>query len=501
MSKQTHSRWRGDPTRGAELGAPTAPHAQPTAEGSELSGPARFWSLRRARIAFVLALVASSGVHWYVAPWNLLPQTSDVEFKDPAGELAIPVDMLGEEEATPPPPEPAPPAPAQPEPTPNATDDQNTPGKRDAGPPPIVEDAGVPLSTLDAGAEGVDGGEIVDAGVEDGDGGLDSDAGLVAALGDAGTPGADGPRDPAAMFGLSKIVNTGVQNIVLGVNTTLVRQHPVGGRLGPVLMALPQWRDFFKGSTTTFEPVRDSEWILIYGPSLIRTEKDAMLVKYNVDDAIVDRTISDVTKASPKGGPFDAGVPGVKASLGFADRSERVFLRPQPHLMVIVPPSHGHEAALVFKKQTPKGPSPAEAMRLIVKNPSQQIAIRGLKFAESLSEIRLWIIPRDDGGADVYAEGDNTDAEAAADNAERLNELLRNVNSIGVRIATRGLLNQAKVDADGKKIKLHVVATQEQLEAILQLVAASLNVTLPPPPAPPASASGASGTTFPPHRE
>ena len=53
-----------------------------------------------------------------------------------------------------------------------------------------------------------------------------------------------------------------------------------------------------------------------------------------------------------------------------------------------------------FKKQIPKGPPKTEAMRLIVKNPSNQISIRGLKFAAELTEIRLWIVPRDrDGGA------------------------------------------------------------------------------------------------------
>jgi len=487
-------RWRGDPTRAAELGAPTAPHAGPVTPETPTTGPARFWSTRRFRIAFLLALAMSTVAHWFVAPWRLLPPSSGVDFKDPAGELAIPVDLLGEDQP-PPPPEPAPPIPVQSDPTHNAEDDPNAAGKRDAGPAKIKDAGAIPLSTLDGGAEGIDGGEITDAGVERADGGAESDAGLLAMGGDGGPPGANGPRDPESMFGLTKAVNTGVQNVILGVNTSLVRQHPIGGRLGPILMALPQWRDFFKGSSAQFEPVRDTDWMLIYGPSLIHTEKDAMLVKYNVADTVVDKTISDIAKASDKGGPYDAGVPGVKGSLGFADNAQRVFLRPQPHLLIIVPPSHGHEAALVFKKQTPRGPSPKEAMRLIVKNPSNQISIRGLKFASSLTEIRMWIVPRDDGGADVYAEGDNTDEAAAQDTADRLTELLKNQNSLGVRIATRGLLNNARVVAEGKKITLHVLATQEQLEAVLQLLAASLNVTLAPPPAPTPTTT-ASGPVF-----
>jgi hypothetical protein len=123
-----------------------------------------------------------------------------------------------------------------------------------------------------------------------------------------------------------------------------------------------------------------------------------------------------------------------------------------------------------------------------VHNPSNQIAIPGLKFSNSLKEIRLWIIPRADGGADVYGEGDCTDEAAAIDSADRLTELLKRQNSIGVRFATRGLLNNAAVVAEGTKIKLHILANAEQLEAVLQLTAAAVNAQLAPPanaPAPP----------------
>jgi hypothetical protein len=493
VAKQTHSPWRGDPTKGADLIAPTAPHARPgTADGDKeqkRSGPAKFWSPRRVRIALSIGMAISLGVHWWVAPWNLLPPSSGIEIKDPAGELAIPIDILGEE--TPPPPPPPPPAETAPPPPTENADDPNAPGHRDAGAPRRPKDAGIPLATLDAGIEEEDGGAPADAGTE-GDGGI-TDAGAIALNGDGGTPGENGPRDPESMFGLSKAVHPGTVNVTLGVNVALIRQHPVGARMGPIMQSLPQWRDFLKGSQAAVEPIRDTDWILIYGPSLIHTDRDAVLVRYNANDSAVDQTIAGIAKTYDKGGSFDAGVPGVKAVLGFADNGQRVFLRPQSKLLVIVPPSHAHEAAVVFRKQVPKGPPAKEAMRLVVKNPANQIAIRGLKFDGKLTEIRLWIVPQlpgdggADGGADVYAEGDCTDEATANDSADKLTELLKNQNSIGVRIATRGLLNNAKVVADGTKIKLHVAASQEQLEAILQLVAASLNVTLAPPPGAPIS--------------
>jgi hypothetical protein len=284
------------------------------------------------------------------------------------------------------------------------------------------------------------------------------------------------------MFGLSKVVNAGVQNIVLGINVALIRKHPVGSRMGPILQQIRQWREFLNGAQAPVDPIKDTDWILIYGPSLIHTDRDAVLVRYNVADEAVDATVAAIARSYDKGGPFDAGVPGVKASLGHADNAQRVFLRPQSKLLVIVPPSHAREAALTFRKQSPRGPPASEAMRLIVHNPANQIAIPGLKFSQSLTEIRLWIIPHPDGSATVYAEGDCSDEATAVDSADHLTELIKRQNSLGVKFATRGLLNKAVVVAEGTKIKLEVVASPEQLEAVLQLVAAAVGAQIAPAP-------------------
>lgn len=435
-------------------------------------------------MALGVAIVLSIAFHAWVSPWNFLPNSSGVGFEEPDGDLAIPVDLLGEDPPPPPPPEPPPTPVATSEPP--STDDPNGPGKKDAGPPKI-KDAGVPLSTLDAGviADASSDAEITDASISD----ASDDSGLYADNEDGGTPGANGPRDPESMFGLSKAVNAGPQNIVLGVNVTLIRKHPVGSRIGPVLKVIHQWRDFLKDSP--IDPIRDTDWILIYGPSLRNTDKDAVLVHYNTTDKIVDDTIQNIAKASVNGGGYDAGVKGVPGVIGRADNGDRVFIRPQSKLMVIVPPSHAHEAALTFKKQTPRGPPPKEAVRLVMKNPSNEIKIPKLKFQQGVTEIRLWIIPKDDGNADLYFEGDCIDEATAADSADKLTELVRDLNGIGVRIATHGLLNGVKVNAEGKKITMHQLLTQDQLEAMLQLAAAQFGVQVPPP------AGGVPGTVPP----
>lgn len=512
MARKTHLprarraiAFRGDPRIGAAQGAPTAPHA--TARGaaddaragagragtSGTSGPARFWAGRRARVVGNVALALSVVLHLLVSPWTLLPDGAGIQAKDVDDELTIPVDLLGEEA---PPPEAPPPEPvAEPEPEPD--DPNGLTARADAGPPPKPEkekDAGAPepvataevdagLVTIesDGGAPELDGGDgTADAGELDGGG----DAGLVAEV-DAGAPaGASGPRDPGSMIGMAGLVTAGKVNVTLLVNVAVIRTHPVGTRLGPLLYGIRQWNDFMQGSQTLVDPIRDTDWILIYGPSLIDTERDAILVRYSTSDEIVDQAVDAIARRYDQGGPFDAGVPGVRASLGRADGAERVFLRAQPHVLAVVPKDKAADFAKVLRR-APVSPKvrPGEAMRLTVKDPWRQISIPGLKFPNSLKELRLWIVPRAaDGGADVHVEGDATDAEAAIDVADALNALIRSQNTLGMRLATRGLLNNARVVSEGDHVKMNLSVSRDQLEALLGAVGAFLGVQVQPPP-------------------
>jgi hypothetical protein len=479
--------FRGAPQVGAADVAPTAPHATPPDAPDRKTGPARFWSRRRIRVALGIASLISVVVHGYVAPWRLFPDRSGIEMKDVDGELTIPIDLLGEEA---PPEEKSKP----PETTTSPEDDPNgLKAKRDAGPKPkpdasapdaspeaLATDAGLAPIALDGGplANANDGGAITDGGESDAAG----DGGLVAS-GDSGAPpGATGPRDPGSMIGLAGLISAGTINVTLLVNISVIRTNPVGARMGPLLYGIPQWNDFMKGSQATVDPIRDTDWILIYGPSLIHTDRDAVIVHYSAPDAVVDQAVESIAKRYDKGGAFDAGVPGVKASLGHADNAERVFMRVQPHVLTIVPKDKATDFAKVLKR-APIAPRvrPGEALRLTVKDPWKQISIPNLKFSQSLKELRLWIVPRaSDGGADVFVEGDCTDEESALDSADALTELIKRQNSIVIRAATRGLLNNAKVTADGTHIKTQLSVSQDQLESLLQGVAAFLGVQVQP---------------------
>ena len=485
---------------GAAGVAPTAPHARPAAEGAPAgkTGPERFWGRRRVRVALGVSAVLSVVIHYVVGPWSLVPSAT-VQLHDLDGELSIPVDLLGGEPEAPPPPPPPPPPPEV-----KSTPDQAGPGgldagaKRDAAPP---RDAAVPHDGAVADASprdgGLDGGDASDA-ASDGaslegsalaEGGLDGAAetgGAIASAGEDGGPGRGGPGDAVGMIGAAGSVQAGPQNVVLIVNMAVIRAHPIGAKLGPLVSAIPQWDDFIGGSGV--DPVRDSDWILINGPSLMNTGRDAIIIHYSAPDAVVDKAIGVVSRKYDRGGPFDAGVPGVKAALGHADRYERVFLRPQPHLLAVVPKDYATTAAQLLHRATVKAPRPNEALRLKLLRPHDSIGLQGagVEIPASISELRIWIVPRADGGADVYGEGDTPDAASATAAAEDMKKIVRSLRrNLLIAIATQGLLDVIDFTGDGPTMRLHLPATREQIQGLASLVAGNLGVDLPfDPPAP-----------------
>jgi hypothetical protein len=314
-----------------------------------------------------------------------------------------------------------------------------------------------------------------DAAPRDGGVGTQTDAAIAQAGQVSGTV-----RDAVGMIGAAGSAQAGPQNVIVTINMGVIRTHPVGARIGPLFSALPQWDDFLLG--TGVDPLRDTDWVSINGPSLIHSDRDVIMVHYSASDAVVDRALDVVGHKAGNGGPYDAGVPGMKAILGHADRADRVFMRPQPHVLAVVPPYYAATAARMLAHaaipRTPKRPT--EAMRLTLIHPHGPMPA----IPESVTELRLWIVPRNaDGGADVYGEGDTASPEACSGAVDVLKAVIRDQNSFGVKLVTRGLLDGVTLTADGKTLRMHVPAARDQIEVLLAFAAGRLGVDLVPPDA------------------
>jgi hypothetical protein len=440
---------------GAAASAPTAPHATPG--GDAQTGPARFWGSRRVKQGLAIGFALSALFHYAIDPFSVLPQGPSLEFHDQDGDLAIPVDFIGDPSQDP--------ASKAHDPSGHPTEGIGSDASTDGG----TGDASALATGRDAGLDASTDGSA-DAGAEP-----ENDDGGLVAVADGGVG-----RDPRSLLGAAA-VSAGPNNVTLMVNFVELRKHPDASRLGLILGGIPQWRAFMSNAqgAAMLDPMRDADWMIIMGPSLLDTRNDAVFIHYGVSNATVDKIIDTVAHQSRGGGRMDVGVRGVKAWKAFADKGERAFLRLRSHV-VIVPVSHARQFAAVLARN-PVRPHVRAGEGFSIRALRPGGSIRAIP--QDVTEMRMWIVPNADGSGDLYAEGDcPTDAAATAD-AETIRNLIQQKNSLGVRLLTAGFLNKLDVTAGSQMVHLHLHGTQQQIEALLALAAGLVHVTLPPPTA------------------
>ncbi|HEY3822700.1 MAG TPA: hypothetical protein VGL81_36295 [Polyangiaceae bacterium] len=429
------------------------------------TGPERFWAHWPVRLAFAACLLLSGLAHCAVVPFGV---PHGFEMNDTEGEAAIPIDIL-EPEDTPPPPPPPPPE--------NHAEDEAAKAAaaallaREAGAP---KDAGADASR-DAGPDAASDAAADGATDASGDAPSDGGAGLdgAIALADAG-PGARGPKDPQAILGAAGDIQADVVLVMVVVNAEVIRTNAVGAKMGYLLRGIPQWDEFMSG--TDLDPVRDTDWVMISGPSLVNTSRDVILIHYSAPDAAVDKAVDVVSKKYDRGGRFDAGVPGVRASLAHADRAERVILRPQSRVLAVVPTNVASKVArqLVAAK-VPAHIRPGEALYLRVANPHHPMP----EIPETITEMRLRVVPRPDQGADLFLEGDTKDAATASQAAEDVKGIVKRHNDWITSSVTHGLLDGVDVTTEGSVVHAHLTASRDQIETLVALVGDLLGIHAP----------------------
>jgi hypothetical protein len=287
----------------------------------------------------------------------------------------------------------------------------------------------------------------------------------------------NGPKDSVGILGTAGAITAADVYVTVAINTEAIRKNSIGKRAGPLLQGLNQWHDFLQG--TSIDPVRDADWVMIYGPSLRDTTKAIIVIRYSLPDAQMDAACDFMARRYAKGGQVDAGIAGMKAWLAYADKGERLLVRPQSHTLVILPSrkSISVEKEKQLLKKISQTVYPArlknanEAVRVIVKVPHK--AIR--EIPQGLSEARLRVIPGAQDSATIYVEGDCGD-EAACANARR--ELEATLGDLGAKASLLSLvakvpagvskvLDGAELSHDPKHLRMQVALTRDDLQGLL----------------------------------
>jgi len=98
-----------------------------------------------------------------------------------------------------------------------------------------------------------------------------------------------------------------------------------------------------------------------------------------------------------------------------------------------------------------------------------------------ISEARVWVDSRaTDAGADVYVEADCPDAASAQADADAITKLIKHKNSFAVRVMTAGLLNNVEVTTVEAQVRLHVRASQQQIDSIIALASSTYGASSGP---------------------
>jgi len=285
-----------------------------------------------------------------------------------------------------------------------------------------------------------------------------AEAAVASVVRDASVAEDDTAASAKLVFDLGA-ARAGESKLAVLVNVEAFRANTAGRQLGPVVAALTHRQDF--------EHVDDLgvAWVLFTGPSIERSAHGTMLMFCTASDAKIDRWL-DARRSGAQPGPVDAGPPGVHAVTGRADGAPRVFMRPQSHVVAMVPPELATEAATVLRSaHVPAHADPGEAFRFRARNPQRTMS----ELPASITEVRFWIAPRKDQGADFFFEGDTPGAAIVA---QQLHDFLDREIDATTRTATLGVFDHPDITASGDVAKVHIRATEAQLWAMVQPIVA-----------------------------
>jgi hypothetical protein len=275
---------------------------------------------------------------------------------------------------------------------------------------------------------------------------------------------------PLAVSGVQTEIVDSNANVNLLLLSERVREHPLGARIGRLLVNFPQWSSFF--AAAEIDPIRDLNRILIVGPEFRRSADVVAIVQHRLGREVLRKAIDRLVRRPPSGRWLKSKVLAARAH---ADRAERLFVLPSSNLLVVAPVHLEKQllAAPAIKFPAPEG---KEALILHVRSPAH--ALRGLPIAvpESVAWLRLDVTTLEGGGAELRVSAEDSDAATARNHARSLTAAISALTNpdLGALGALLGLRAIALIDAfplraEGNRISGRVDVSRAQLERLLSL--------------------------------
>ncbi|HEY8078109.1 MAG TPA: hypothetical protein VIF62_28475 [Labilithrix sp.] len=272
-------------------------------------------------------------------------------------------------------------------------------------------------------------------------------------------PGSNGPADATSMIGApGAIVTADVESLMLW-NSAEIRKQRTAEAFGHALTSTLVGWDMFMPSDLV-DPVKDIDWVLIAGSLMLgSTSENLFLAHYNVPEdraeAVVKQLVARLPHAKRDGRGLTAEIDG----------ATRVYLRPKPGVLAIVPPAEAKRVTDALGAiDLPVSVRPGELVRVVVNH-----HVRGLGswLPPSMRRFRVWIPVLGDATMRIAAESDLPDeAEAATAAFDVRTQLASLRRQTFFRIAAGGLLDPENVWADGRTVRYDAPIDERLVELV-----------------------------------
>jgi hypothetical protein len=279
---------------------------------------------------------------------------------------------------------------------------------------------------------------------------------------------ASGVGHPVALSGVSSEIIDSNANVNLLLVTERLREHPLGPRIGKLIVNFPQWSSFF--ASGDIDPVRDLNRILVVGPQFRRTADVVAILEHDLPAPVLRAAVDRLVQRPPKGRWLRSKIPAARAR---ADRAERLFALTSPHVLVVAPLQLEEQVLATPPTAFPR-PAGDAAVVLHVKTPWRALIGLPFRLPESLAWLRLEVEPLSDGGARVLIEAEDADARQASDHAASLSLAVNaltnpDLGALGALVGLRSIafIDKIQFQARDKLIRGQVRVTPRQLERLM----------------------------------
>lgn len=287
--------------------------------------------------------------------------------------------------------------------------------------------------------------------------------------------------DPVALSGAAASIVDSNADIRLVIFGNVIRDHPLGPRVSDLLQRTPQWKDFFGPSS--IDPIKDVDRVLLAGPDFRDSSEVVAVVQHHLPSERIDQAFDALVKRSGKWIDRRARLASARA-----DRAARLFSAPNNRVVVVAPPQLEKQLrSLGSETRFPETDGRIALSAYIIK-PHYAAKGTGIVLPKSIRWARLDLRPAPDGGGVLHVLAQEKDEAAAEQTAALLQALIEQATSVdlskggalgGVAALLMGskkvrMIQSVQFQAEGSKVRGTLVATQNQLLTLADLIGAYL---------------------------